>query len=1038
MTILRHPKLCCLLFALAAAACTDSCSCNCPTKVVRDDAGDYSFVRQVVPLLHGRKIRGREETRLLADIIHATNSRAVVVNALMEDPQFVSSWSEHFVDQLRVNRAGHKNQSDCFATPLQAAPPPTLATFIRDHRADSGLGPAANFNMADVLVSSIQLDNVFPIYSAYLFAMENKPLQGNMVSEKNKRDDMASTFTRVYTHRKVGCLQCHRTDFSRTGPQSYWNRHHPIPANFEKAIFYDETDSSIAAEDKAHAQFRTDASFGGVTPWLRMTNCGTANSGVGQDPMGVSPYFTEAKLPMTIMDTHIYLHEGRRKLAMEGLRRSDPPECAICSQPQCTQPTPTEDPAVEAVFSNHGCFNCHSGGAGGLTMSSGHWAAALVQQPRTAGGTLRVAPGDPDHSFLIMKLTGNLQPGDGVRMPQVGQYLDNATIDVVRNWIQHLPPTTPPPPQCNVCSDGTCGGFPMQVNGRAAFAFLVAANIVDQTWAEVTGAPLTIANYFSRNDEQGLELWDLTEFFFVPQNWSLKKLLALIMTSDYFNRKASKFASAPNPYDMPKFFNPWSEADPRLPPVALPGWTPGHPPSPDPAYHPENHPENHKNAMSEQIHRYSPRSLLYSASAALGWPTPQRFYGSAYPSSDLAKAIGQFWRDAEPGFNEVDFQGLIQWESIQGSCVNRSSGPDWINRLMTAIASYNQSHVGAELTRSQTISVLKDWLASDGQISNTAPSGSTQTEQSALEALFGALSGRTDTSTPQAVAELDGKLRQYCGVLLESPHFMLAGVAPMDLGPALSLRVCNDSNDCTYQQMCQHIQSAVAAQGFNLNCNADPVTIAPTPPPFPKVALRDICTLIPCRVLPYDGLDECFTQKLPPETCLPRRPPGCDPRCTGFGCCGGPGTEVLDPRQPSYILAWAEGQKVKVAQDVRVRRAGDLRAEGFQTLQAGSTLAAGDVLEIPPKGKLEISAGKGSFRTPADGLPEHGPYRNWYVVITGDSVLRKAAHPPFQWQLTSQQIENDRIRREADDRYRIPENIRTKHSDEVRQSKKSK
>src|SRR5258707_2051867 len=172
MSILRHPKLCCLLLALAAAACTDSCSCKCPTEVVRDDAGDYSFARQVVPMLQGRKIRGREETRLLADIIHATD-RGVVVKALIEDPQFVSNWSEHFVDQLRVNRAGDKSQAQCFATPLQASPPPTLATFIRDHRADSGSQPTANFNMADVLVSSIQADNVFPIYSAYLFAMES-------------------------------------------------------------------------------------------------------------------------------------------------------------------------------------------------------------------------------------------------------------------------------------------------------------------------------------------------------------------------------------------------------------------------------------------------------------------------------------------------------------------------------------------------------------------------------------------------------------------------------------------------------------------------------------------------------------------------------------------------------------------------------------------------------------------------------------------------------------------------------------------------
>ena len=47
----------------------------------------------------------------------------------------------------------------------------------------------------------------------------------------------------------------------------------------------------------------------------------------------------------------------------------------------------------------------------------------------------RVTPGDPDNSYLIMKLEGN--PAIlGNRMPDGGPYLSQAEIDVIRRWIR--------------------------------------------------------------------------------------------------------------------------------------------------------------------------------------------------------------------------------------------------------------------------------------------------------------------------------------------------------------------------------------------------------------------------------------------------------------------------------------------------------------------------------------------------------------------------------------------------------------------------
>jgi hypothetical protein len=45
----------------------------------------------------------------------------------------------------------------------------------------------------------------------------------------------------------------------------------------------------------------------------------------------------------------------------------------------------------------------------------------------------RVAPGNPDNSYLIHKIEGTAAVG--VRMPQGGPFLNQATIDMIRQWI---------------------------------------------------------------------------------------------------------------------------------------------------------------------------------------------------------------------------------------------------------------------------------------------------------------------------------------------------------------------------------------------------------------------------------------------------------------------------------------------------------------------------------------------------------------------------------------------------------------------------
>ena len=90
-----------------------------------------------------------------------------------------------------------------------------------------------------------------------------------------------------------------------------------------------------------------------------------------------------------------------------------------------------------------GCatFSCHgAGNAGGLTLAAGAAYTNLVGAPPSnsaalAAGLLRVAPGDPDRSFLLRKLEGTLTPDEGLQMPRVGSPVPPKLIDLVRRWI---------------------------------------------------------------------------------------------------------------------------------------------------------------------------------------------------------------------------------------------------------------------------------------------------------------------------------------------------------------------------------------------------------------------------------------------------------------------------------------------------------------------------------------------------------------------------------------------------------------------------
>ena len=95
--------------------------------------------------------------------------------------------------------------------------------------------------------------------------------------------------------------------------------------------------------------------------------------------------------------------------------------------------------AIQAnVFNTKCAFSgCHNSAsqASGLDLSEGKAYSNLVNVPsQEVPQFKRVAPGNPNQSYLVMKLEGS-SGIQGARMPRGGSPLSQATIDSIKKWI---------------------------------------------------------------------------------------------------------------------------------------------------------------------------------------------------------------------------------------------------------------------------------------------------------------------------------------------------------------------------------------------------------------------------------------------------------------------------------------------------------------------------------------------------------------------------------------------------------------------------
>jgi len=112
------------------------------------------------------------------------------------------------------------------------------------------------------------------------------------------------------------------------------------------------------------------------------------------------------------------------------------------------------------------CTKCHQGAGApeGLMLDQSHSYALLVGVASTEQPNVeRVDPGNPDSSYLIQKLE-DAPTISGAQMPFGGPYLQQSTIDVIRQWI-----TNGAPQSSSSTSGGTVTG-PMSGAGMAGAA----------------------------------------------------------------------------------------------------------------------------------------------------------------------------------------------------------------------------------------------------------------------------------------------------------------------------------------------------------------------------------------------------------------------------------------------------------------------------------------------------------------------------------------------------------------------------------------
>ena len=851
----------------------------------KDDEGHASFAREVIPVLLGRRALGVDEVEVVADVSQLLG-RDVAIRMLMKDNAYVDHWADAIIDIIKMQRdpdGGLSAQdSACWGAPTRANPDPAIAEWVRDHSPAAAGAPTPAWNMTDLVRSAIAIDDLSVIYRANLFTVSMRRAGSN-----GGTGELTDMLQRVYLNRDVTCLRCHNPTYSTSNKTDgsgniTWRRLWTVPGHPEKALFGNYYDALSVTEGirpimRGDVRKPVPGAFG-TRPWGMTESCAkdtnTANAanngtlthqgfqtlgaGTANNPNARFGSLSGAINPkVSVWELEAALRQGIAGLS-DGYERF----------PAATPLLPPDQQQycdVVATFTAN-CVGCHSGTppSGGLDLSSDPAGQLINVDTAHASSTLakRVVPGNLAQSELSRRINGAAYPP---RMPPGGA-LSNADQDRIDAWITAGAPSTTTA-NCNTST------IP-DVHPDEAFAFLTASNIVDGVWMSVMGYRLTIDHGFSRTPSQRDMLWNLTEYEFLPNKWSLRTVLAKMLSSNWFARRAPTISQLDSAYTLQPLLDPWIIADPT------------DASNPNPPAHQKF------NGQGELVNRYRVNTVLRTLAGTLAWKQPRPFPGGGYPSP-LDRDLGQYFSPSASGFNGVNFQSLLALEAQAGLCnkTGRSVGAtDWVDKLIDDINAYNTANPDSPITLGEAWSILKDRLIQDPTIERALPSAlvgvaGAKTEEQALIALLNqgiAVPGGADLNTPTSALttpQLSGKLREGCGVLVKTPEFLLTNVTPRgysdnNMPDPPRLTVCMPGEPCGYAAACGHWRGKLSSMGHTVACQD-----------------RSVRRAIP-RFLPW--LDTDLVLAVDPGPFTPIRPFEIDP---------GPLTPSTQPAKPGRPTA---------------------------------------------------------------------------------------------------------------------------------------
>jgi hypothetical protein len=347
------------------------------------------------------------------------------------------------------------------------------------------------------------------------------------------------------------------------------------------------------------------------------------------------------------------------------------------------------------------------------------------------------------------------------------------------------------------------------------FAYLFSINFANKTWRELMGWPLVVANNFPRNQAQRDLLEQLTNSF-ADNHYSVRSLVTEIVTHPYFNQAPPDTCTASTPYHLPAIFNPFTKA------------------STDPALR--------GNGVGDGLHRYSAMVLLDMTARAMWWERPQRFGApdiqvpglncgaGAFPECDAGPAqvdflrdTGVFLNDSESGFNGVDFNGLLHWEfqlaeggdpGLGGACTGPlgeacAGNEDWIEQLVTEAL----DTPGA--TMLDVMIAVKDRVL-------TEPTLATEAEIDVIEQLTGV--GLDEEVTDVGANQAEAAARRFAGLLLNTPQYLLDGVASPDQDPENDPALVVPGTGTA--ELCAYLGDLVLGNAYDWSCSAAGITIS--------------------------------------------------------------------------------------------------------------------------------------------------------------------------------------------------------------------